>query len=330
VRLKTITAASHSAAMAKVRATLGDDAVIVTTQDLPEGGVRVTAAIDHDDLDLADLLSPAAAAGEPAWFKGLAEHHELPAPLRRRLQEAIAGLLEGDPATVLSHALHSLFRFRPLPDASVTPLLLTGPPGVGKTASTAKLAARAVLAGRSVAVITTDVGRAGGLEQLTTLLAPLRSTPRAADGVTALKHAVAEAEADLVLIDTPGLNPFKPGDLGRISGLIEASGAEPVPVLAAGQGVADCADIAETYGALGASRMLATKLDATRRLGGVLAAAASGLALAEGGIGPTIGRGLSPLSAAGLARLLLHAQSSATAAGERKAGRGGERGGGGR
>ena len=63
--------------------------------------------------------------------------------------------------------------------------------------------------------------------------------------------------------------------------------------------------------ALGARHLLATKLDAARRLGGLLAAAEAGLAFAEAGIGPTIGQGLSPLSAGGLARLLLRHQELA-------------------
>ena len=63
--------------------------------------------------------------------------------------------------------------------------------------------------------------------------------------------------------------------------------------------------MAQTFAALGSRWLFATKLDVARRLGGVLAAADAGLALAEAGIGPTIGRGLGALSPAGLARLLV-------------------------
>ena len=83
--------------------------------------------------------------------------------------------------------------------------------------------------------------------------------------------------------------------------------------------VSDCAEIGDTFAALGASRLLVTKLDAARRLGGFLAAAAAGLAFAEAGIGPTIGRGLAPLGAGGLTRLLLPA-SGARGGARRRAG----------
>ena len=314
MRLRSFTASDHARAMAEVRATLGDDAVIVATQELGDGSVRITAAVENDDIDLAELLAPASEdAMTTRWLASLADHHELSATLRRRLHEIVAGLAEAEPAAALSHALHGMFDFAPLPPTSEVPLLLTGPPGVGKTASIAKLAARAVLAGRTAHVITTDVSRAGGIEQLAALLAPLSLEPAPAADVAGLEHAIASAAADIVLIDSPGLNPFRPADLGRLPGLIKAGGAEPILVLSGGLGVADCHEIAHTYAALGARRMLITKLDTSRRLGGVLAAAEAGLAFCDAGIGPNIGQSLCPIGAPGLARLLLHTQASAAA-----------------
>lgn len=313
MRLKSVVAEDAARALARLRAVLGEDAIIVATQELKGGGVRVTAAVESADLDLADLLQPAAGSAAAPWLTALAEHHDIPDPLRTRLVHAARGLMAGEPATVLSHVLHGLFQFAPLPTSSPVPYLLVGPPGAGKTASLAKLAARAVLARGKVAVMTTDVGRAGGIGQLEALTGPLGlEVASAPDGAT-LRRLVGAAEVDLVLIDSPGLNPFKPADLGKVSALIEASGAEAILVLPAGLATLDCADIAHTYAALGVKRLLATKLDAARRLGGLLAAADAGLAFAEAGIGPTIGRGLSPLGAAGLARLLLHTQKASTA-----------------
>lgn len=311
MRLKSVTAADHARAMAEIRASLGDDAVIVASQELKDGRVRVTAAVEQDDVDLAALLAPGEAPAEPPWLKSLAEHHELTPGLHRRLQEHIAGLAEVGPAAALAQALNHLFRFTPVDELVSGRLVLTGPPGVGKTASIAKLAARAVLNGRTAAVITTDVERAGGLEQLGALLEPLGLQPTPAPDGPELKRAVAAAATDTVLIDSPGFNPFRSADIGRISALIEASRAEPVLVLGGGLAVSDCGEIGQTYAALGAGRLLVTKLDASRRLGGVLAAAEGGLAFAGAGIGPTIGQGLCPLSAAGLARLMLHGQAAA-------------------
>ncbi len=326
MRLRTFVAPDARQAMARLRAELGEDAIIVATQELADGEVRITGAIEREDFDLAELLAPAPASPCTEQLQAVAAYHELPEELGRRLADAARRASAAQPVVVLAQALNDTFRFEPLaasrsgPTSEAGPgsqgrpagaLLLAGPPGAGKTASIAKLAAAAVLDGRPVTVLTADASRAGGLEQLTALLAPLELRPEPAPEPAILRRLVADAGATALLIDSPGLNPFRPADLGTLSSLLEASRAEPVLVLPAGLGVADCAEIGQIYRTLGARRLLATKLDAARRLGGLLAAADAGLAFAEAGIGPTIGQGLSPLSPGGLARLLFHHQELA-------------------
>ncbi|MEJ0046730.1 MAG: hypothetical protein WDN04_11925 [Rhodospirillales bacterium] len=91
--------------------------------------------------------------------------HGIPAPIARRLA---AGRLEQTLPTVL--------RFGQLPlGADQAPLLLTGPPGAGKTLTIARLATRLVLNGIEPLVITADGRRAGAPEELaayTRLLGP--------------------------------------------------------------------------------------------------------------------------------------------------------------
>lgn len=308
MRLRTVTAPDARQAMAKLRALLGEDAMIVASQQV-DGGVRLTGAVEHDEVDLGDLLAAPQASPCLERLTRVAAHHELPEVVRARLLDAVRQLSAPDPITALGQALHQLYRFAPLPRSAR--LLLTGAPGAGKTASIAKIAARAVLEGHTVDVLTTDVGRAGGVEQLKSLLAPLQLEPRPAADPRTLKRLADDCAAALVLIDSPGINPFRSADLGRLSQSLEASGAAPVLVLDAGAGSADSAEVAQTLAALGSRWLLVTKLDVARRLGGVLAAAEAGLALAEAGIGPTIGRGLGPLSAAGLARLLFRSEPAA-------------------
>jgi flagellar biosynthesis protein FlhF len=77
-------------------------------------------------------------------------------------------------------------------------------------------------------------------------------------------------------------------------------------VLPAGLDAQDAIEIAGNFAAIGARRLIVTRLDAVRRLGSVLAAADVGLAFAGAGLGREIGAGTPALSAAGLARVLLH------------------------
>jgi flagellar biosynthesis protein FlhF len=66
--------------------------------------------------------------------------------------------------------------------------------------------------------------------------------------------------------------------------------------------------LARAFAALGARHLLPTRLDAARRLGGVLMAAKAGpLALTEAGIGAEVADGLEALTPEGLASRLLAA-----------------------
>jgi flagellar biosynthesis protein FlhF len=107
------------------------------------------------------------------------------------------------------------------------------------------------------------------------------------------------------LIDGPGVNPFRRDEMVALSALVRRVPCEPVLVLPAGLDPEDCAELAANFQVLGVRRMITTRLDAARRLGGVLAAAELGLELALAATSPLIGKPLLPWSAAGLARLVL-------------------------
>jgi flagellar biosynthesis protein FlhF len=115
----------------------------------------------------------------------------------------------------------------------------------------------------------------------------------------------------VLLVDTPGVNPFDGGEVAALADLLRAAGAEPVLVLPAGIEGGDGVEVASNFAAIGARRLIVSKLDAARRLGSVLAAADVGLAYAGVSIGPAIGRGTTPLTPGGLARVLLHRAASA-------------------
>lgn len=275
--------------MAQVRAELGVDVLILSTRRVGDG-VEVTAALEEGQAPRAPTppVDPAREAAL-AW-------HGVPAPLAR-------GLLQGG----LAEALRGSFGFTPLPIApGEKPLLLVGPPGGGKTLTVAKLATRLVLSGQMPLVITVDGKRAGAIEQLAafTRLLGLQLVV-AHDAMTAVRALTRRQGTAPVILDGAGGDPFDPAHRDELAALAASTGARTVLVLPAGLCPAEAAELAAAYADVGASLLIATRLDLARRLGGILAAAdAGGLALTEGGTGPGAADDLAPLTPESLAERL--------------------------
>jgi flagellar biosynthesis protein FlhF len=296
--------------MAAIRAAMGEDAVIVATREDEEGGVRVTAAVEEageGEGHHASAATGTAAAVDTVWRALRA--HGVPAALGERLLDIAATLETSDPAAALAAALKRCLAFAPLGEAGA-PVLLVGPHGAGKTQTAAKLAARALLAGRRVALLTTDTGRAGGPARLAAFARAMGLALLTADDPLTLADAVSGvAGLDLVVVDSPGRNHLAGADVAELGRLLDAGracGAEPMLVLPAGLDAVEAGEIAAAYAGLGVGRLAGTRLDATRRHGAILAAAAAGtLALAELGCGQEIRDGLMPATPKALARLML-------------------------
>jgi len=302
MRLRTFTATTMSEALELVRARLGPDAIIVSTDEGEDGATRVTAAVDQPERlapgiepDVIDVLNEA-----------LSGHGLSPLAVEKILCAALPFETD-DPLLALASAFATFFTFAPLDGEARRPLLLVGPPGAGKTVSIAKLATRAVMAGTPVRLVTADTVRAGGIEQLEAFARVLRLQLHRAESAQHLAPLAGRADADeLLLIDSPGINPYSAGDRRELSQLISASGAEPVLVLPAGGDAYDTAEMARIFRDLGASRMIVTRLDMVQRLGSVVACAETlRLGFAEAGISPDIAKGLAPFNPVVLARLIL-------------------------
>ncbi|MGF1641955.1 MAG: hypothetical protein ACFCUO_13495 [Rhodospirillales bacterium] len=312
MRLKTYAAPTVARAMEMVRREMGPDAIIVSTETgAAGGGARVTAALEDASGDDAAVgrweaeVRPARDIG--ADLKEALSFHGVPQGIAEHLLEVARGLTGESTVMALAGAFDSLFAFEPLAERSgAKPLMLVGAPGAGKTIAAAKLATRAHRAGRRPCMITTDTLKAGGVEQLqafTDILGlPLVTARSPAD----LAAAVAKADGRDVLIDTAGVNPFADVELEHLRELVAAAAAEPVMVLAAGGDALETADMATGFRVVGARKMLATRLDIARRLGGLIATAAvPSLAFTEVSINADVADGLSAINPVSLARLLL-------------------------
>lgn len=334
MRLKSFYAKTMTEAMQLVRETLGEDAIIIATREENGGkSVRVTAAIEEDNVSpsakaraiafelghgaIADALSDFE-NDEDDWLQyddeqemdgSLTEaiidtllRHGAPEDILDQIVNCAEVLNVDEPAIAFVGALDQLFTFAPLPDAPYKKaLMFVGIPGSGKTLAVAKQAARAVIEGLRVSVISTDTVRAGGIEQLqafTKLLdVKLKTARSAAELKTLLEQDMASGSFDQILIDTAGINPFKPEDMTQQARLIAAGSIEPVLVMAAAGDPSETGEMGRIFSALGVRRMVSTRLDIARRLGGLLAAAQQGgLAFADISATTSVADGFTPLS----------------------------------
>ncbi len=309
MRLKSFSTDTMSEAMRLVREDFGDGAVIVSTQHGAgdHGGVRLTAAVDMADPDRrwSELLDRG--ADIDAVIAPALAYHGLPQKIARRLLDSARLHDECEHETALANAIQYQFEFQPLNEAVDGPLAFIGPCGAGKTVTTAKIAARAKLGSRQVRVITTDNFRAGGLDQLATFTKILGVRLDLANSARDLAERVKDGdEADFVLVDTAGINPFDSTQVCGLGELFSGTSVEPVLALPAGGDVTEAAEIGEIFGSLGCRRLVTTRLDATRRIGAPFAVAeAGGLGLAEATASPHVAKGLRILDGATLAGLIL-------------------------
>ncbi len=338
MRLKTFYAKNMTEAMKQVRDTLGEDAIIIATRDENGGkSVRVTAAIEQMD----DLPDPYPHDYEPIATRGGQSvpkfSNDTPNYLQYDVEDEFEGQLTeqltdvmlrhvvpndvmdnilataamtglGNAESALAAALDHLFDFVPLPTKTRKAIMLVGPPGTGKTLMVAKMATQAVMNGLNIAVITTDTVRAGGIEQLQAFTKILKVPLQKAKTRDDLNKVLGQCTGhDLILIDTAGTNPHDPDDMARIARLSDAGNIEPVLALTAGMDAEESSEIARSFALLGVKRMLATRLDIARRLGGILSGAQKGgLSFCDISFTPKVTDGISQLNASTLAGLLIN------------------------
>lgn len=146
---------------------------------------------------------------------------------------------------------------------------LVGPTGVGKTTSIAKLAAHFAEIGRPISLITTDTFRVGAVEQLDTFArlidAPLRIVYSRSDFVAALD---ASHDAEVVLIDTPGVSPYDAAMLQELRSLVGYRDRVLCYLtLAASSDPYESIEAARRFALINPVALIMTKLDETRRYG---------------------------------------------------------------
>lgn len=288
MKLKMISASCIPEAMAQARQTFGDEAVIVSSLRLPNGGVRlIIAASENEQVEETKLqsvlferknLNQGVSCEDK--IRALLTFHRVPELLIERLMQGCLSKPQNDVLTTLTGGIRDAFTFSPINFAKTKrAFLLTGIAGSGKTTVLIKWAASAKMKGLKVALITLDNKKAGAIQGLEAFANVLQVPLIPLENAMALNSALDRIRetADLILIDTPALNPWQATDMALLADVNRCcSGVEPILIMQAGLDALEAGEIASCFARFGCARMIVTRLDIFSIYGGILNAVWSG------------------------------------------------------
>ncbi|MCC7010586.1 MAG: hypothetical protein IT184_17385 [Acidobacteria bacterium] len=294
--VKRVFAPSVREALAAVRAQLGDDALVLSTELVPAPGwrgwiggriVRLTAAaergIELDTLPLADragddaipaalvsadrqLVSAGRPGGRPDVRAGVRARLEasgvaatLAAAVVDRMSEADC---RGGSDDALRRALGAeLTACSAVDEEHARFEVFVGPAGVGKTTTIAKIAAQNCAARRApLGLVAADAFRPGAIEQLRSYAAVMGLPLRLARSTDELEDALATTRP-ATLVDTAGRSPSDDSIAALFDVLRRKRGVRTHLVLPADTSAATARRVLDRYQPLHPSRVVITKLD---------------------------------------------------------------------
>jgi flagellar biosynthesis protein FlhF len=275
MHLKQYRESSVQDALRAVSAELGPEALVLSTELVSAKGWRGL-------VGLREVLMTASADRPVSTARPLPleTHRPVQAPitdsvvarlvasgLNRPLAESVAEALPADERRHASRAALS----RALAD-SLTPLVASdpeyaraevfvGPPGVGKTTTIAKIAARERASrGRRLGMVAADGFRAGAVEQLRIYATIIGSSFRVARTTDELERALSSSTQPL-LVDTAGRSPNDPAVRDLLKILKNRRRVRTHLVIAADTSPASARRIFDSYHEARPDRVVITKLD---------------------------------------------------------------------
>ncbi|NLN16012.1 MAG: flagellar biosynthesis protein FlhF [Firmicutes bacterium] len=309
MRVKRFVGKSMKEAVAQLKATFGDEAVILHTKRSRSGPfglfgrprVEIIAALDVAPKPTSPPVNSSELQllqQELREVKGLlASQSKETGPWQSLYEELVAG--EVDPknakdlldkmtqvlpplsppeeaAAVLKEILAEEIRVVPpwnLAEGTRV-VALVGPTGVGKTTTIAKIAANyALLAKRRVSLLTMDTYRIAAAEQLKTYAEIIGVPLEVVFTPQALREALERHKhSDLILIDTAGRSQHNKMHLAELKAFLDQAQPDEVHlVLSATTKTRDAMEIIDGFAAvLPLNRLIITKLDETSSYGMIL------------------------------------------------------------
>lgn len=208
----------------------------------------------------------------------------------------------------LIECLTAALIYTPIEAIPPKPIILVGPPGAGKSACAAKLAARTLSAGHEVLLISADAERCGGADQLKALANRLGTRFEAVSTLVDLNELVIEARQRgmVVFVDAPSASLAQPAEMRVTERMMSETRLEAILCLPADMRADDMEELARGYQSIGVRRVIATRLDLTPRRASILYVLHHlKLALAQVSATPYISGGVAIATPSRLSALLL-------------------------
>ncbi|QHI96477.1 hypothetical protein GT348_08950 (plasmid) [Aristophania vespae] len=224
--------------------------------------------------------------------------HSIPRPL----VQAMSG-------STIAEGLSKMITFGRLPLIFGKPMALGGASGSGKTLTLAKLAARyALQAQQSDGRIKKPVVLAcdknpGSYVKLASILQGY--DVELIQAYHGLMPSIEDKDKRIILVDLPGVCIYSKVGMTEMMEIVNRTQADLSLVIPAGMDPEESTDIAATFRKHGAQSLIASRLEQSGRIGGVITAAACGLRLTYGSYSSHIEAGFAHLTPQILAKRLL-------------------------
>ena len=319
MKIKQISAANMSEALAIIKSELGADAAIISSEKKADGTILVMAAVDEDtDLSFEIEDKPEEVSTKPIFelqkLRECLDYHGVLDVVKDKIL-ATAREIERqfplkDEGEILIQTLSKLYAYSDILDMRHPVKLFMGTSGSGKSTAIAKTATQAKFQKISCCIISTDNVRAGANKQLEAFAKILETDFYFCPEEKALLQKVKEAKEKygLVLIDTPGINPFIDKEVLKVENFCRQIKGQFILTMDSGRNTIEAVEIAEIFAEIGAKYLLPTRLDLTRRIGTVLSVAACcDMSFCAASVSSSIANGLSAIDAQSLSRLVLSA-----------------------